>query len=51
MFCVSDVHRRVVEGRGVGSPGRVVHTNIVETSSCSETTQQEMSNFTVQLLI
>ena len=28
MFCVSGVHRRVVEGRGVGSPGCVVHVHV-----------------------
>ena len=27
MFCVSGVHMRVVEGRGVGSPGCVVHVH------------------------
>ena len=28
MFCVSGVHRRVVEGRRVGSPGCVVHVHV-----------------------
>ena len=28
MFCVIGVHRRVVEGRGVGSPGCVVHVHV-----------------------
>ena len=37
MPCVSGVHRRVVEGSEVGSPGCVVHVYVyMETELCCE---------------